>query len=240
MPIIKVNDLSFSYARARESVFSSFSWTVDRGECIGILGHNGAGKTTLLKLLYGVLRPSRGSVQINIHDVASYREIFLLSGRFGLDRQVSLHENLEFRRRLFGTAGFDDLKGYWMDRLGFTEYAHKRIFTLSAGLEMRAQLVAGLCLNPRLILLDEPTNSMDPATRETVISLLNGMRAEGRTCLFVTHDLEFARRVSSRVMILHEGAIVVDDPVRGSVSPEEFTKRYLHVTEGRGTRDLSC
>lgn len=76
MSIIVVSDISFSYTKKAPSVFNNFSWTVDRGDCVGILGHNGAGKTTLLKLLYGVLKPSHGEVQINVHDVASYREIF--------------------------------------------------------------------------------------------------------------------------------------------------------------------
>lgn len=239
MPVITVNDLTFSYSRKAANVFNNFSWTVNKGECVGVLGHNGAGKTTLLKLLYGVLKPSRGGVRINVRDIASYREIFLLSDKFGLDRQASLHENLEFRKRLFKIDGFDDRKNYWMNRLNFIEHASKRIFVLSAGLEMRAQLVAGLCLEPRLILLDEPTNSIDPATREAVISLLNEMQAEGRTCLFVTHDLEFARRVASRVVTLQNGDIVDDDLVRGPVSLEEFTGRYLHMTEGTGSQDPS-
>lgn len=239
MSIIVVSDISFSYTKKAPSVFNNFSWTVDRGECVGILGHNGAGKTTLLKLLYGVLKPSHGEIQINVHDVASYREIFLLSDKFGLDRQVSLRENLEFRKRLFKIDDYDDLENYWMDRLNFAEHANKRIAALSAGLEMRAQLVSGLCLEPRLILLDEPTNSIDPATREAVISLLNEMRAEGRTCLFVTHDLEFARRVASRVVTLQDGDIMDDDHICDTFSLEEFTRRYLHMTEGAGLQDPS-
>lgn len=76
MPVITVNDLTFSYSRKAANVFNNFSWTVNKGECVGVLGHNGAGKTTLLKLLYGVLKPSRGGVRINVRDIASYREIF--------------------------------------------------------------------------------------------------------------------------------------------------------------------
>ena len=72
-----------------------------------------------------------------------------------------------------------------------------------------------------------------------MISLLNEMQAEGRTCLFVTHDLEFARRVASRVVTLQNGDIVDDDLVRGPLSLEEFTGRYLHMTEGTGSQDPS-
>lgn len=232
MPIISIRELSFAYSRSDGDVFDNFSLSVDVGECIGILGHNGAGKTTLLKLIYGVLKPSHGDVRINMHDVSSYRHIFLLSDKFGLDRQVSLRENLKFRKRLFHVKEFEDLKAYWTGRFDFAGHLDRRILALSSGLEMRAQLIAGLCLGPQLLLLDEPTNSIDPATRETVISVLHEIHSQGRTCLFVTHDLDFARRASSRVVTLQNGTIVDDDPVGDETTLDEFTERYLHMTDG--------
>ena len=229
--IIEVEAVSFRYRRPVQSIFTGLDLGFDAGKATCVLGHNGAGKTTLLKLIYGLLRPQSGRVLIDSTQISHYRDIFLLSEKFGLNQELSLRENLTFRCRLLREDIDRVLSDPLIHQFKLGKQLDKPAGRLSAGYFTRANIVAGLVFGPRLLLLDEPTNSIDPATRELLLSTLAGQRDRGVTVLLVTHDLDFAYSLADRLLVLDEGEVVIDDrdPHRSTV--EEFRRDYIEFTE---------
>jgi len=229
--IIEVEAVTFRYRRPAQSVFNGLSLAFAAQKATCILGHNGAGKTTLLKLIYGLLRPQSGRVSIDGTQIRNYRDIFLLSERFGLNQELSLRENLNFRARLLHEDITAILDNPLIHEFKLGKQLDKPTGKLSAGYFTRANIVAGLVFAPRLLLLDEPTNSIDPATRELLLSTLANQRDLGATVLLVTHDLDFAYALGDRLLVLDEGELVIDDadPHRSTV--EEFRRDYIDFTE---------
>ena len=229
--IIEMEAVSFRYRRPVQSIFTGLDLGFDAGKATCVLGHNGAGKTTLLKLIYGLLRPQNGRVTIDGTQICGYRDIFLLSEKFGLNQELSLRENLVFRCRLLHEDLGSILSDPLIHQFKLGKQLDKSVGRLSAGYLTRANIVAGLVFGPRLLLLDEPTNSIDPATRELLLSTLASRRDLGVTVLLVTHDLDFAYSLADRLLILDEGEVVIDDrdPHRSTV--EEFRRDYIEFTE---------
>jgi len=229
--IIEINDISFSYRKPRTAVFTGLNLSIEAGRITCILGHNGAGKSTLLKLIYGLLQSQSGTIVIDRSHEVSYENIFLLSERFGVNQELSLKQNLEFRCHLLGKNSSRVLSSPLIGQFRLTDHMNKPTGKLSAGFFMRANFVAGLALGPSLIMLDEPTNSIDPATRELLLNMLIDQRNIGTTVVLVTHDLEFAYEVGDRLIVLDEGKIVVDDDAPRKVALQEFRDQYIKFTE---------
>lgn len=228
--VIDIKDLSFAYRKPRVEVFSGFSLSLGAGEVTCLLGHNGAGKSTLLRLVYGLLRPTSGGITINKRVVGSHSRIFLLSGDFGFNGELTLRQNLRFRSLLLGAPVEDGL----VCRFGLEGQLGVPLKALSSGLLMRANLVSGLAFGPTLVMLDEPTNSIDPMTWELLVRELKLRREHGASAVVVTHDLSFAREVADRLVVLQGGRVVADEHDPRSLSEGDLRASYLRHTEGMG------
>jgi ABC-type multidrug transport system ATPase subunit len=231
MDLIQLRNIHCRYPSPKTEVFQDLDLVLKAREFVSLLGHNGAGKTTLLKLIYGILKPQSGDVRINRDVVGTYKDIFLLSETFGISRELSLRENLIFRSKLFGEPVDAILSHRYIAQFNLSKHVNKPVSALSSGLAKRANLVAGLVFDPELVMLDEPTNSIDPATKELMSTTLKALKAAGKTILLVTHDLEFSYALSDRVVILNEGEIVVDEDLGDVPTSQAFKERYLHFTE---------
>jgi ABC-2 type transport system ATP-binding protein len=228
---VEIDGLGYTYPKPRTEVFRDLDLSLRSREFVSLLGHNGAGKTTLLKLIYGLLGPQAGCVRINRELVGTYEGIFLLSDAFGLDRELTLRENLIFRSRLFGKHPESVLSSRYIEEFNLSKHIDKPIRALSAGLSKRADFIAGLVFDPRFIMLDEPTNSIDPVTKDLMCATLTRLKQRGHTVLLVTHDLEFSYSLSDRVVILDEGEVVVDEDLAEISSYQAFKDGYRNFTE---------
>ena len=229
--LIEVNSVTFAYRKPKTNIFRELSLSFKDGQITCILGHNGAGKTTLLKLLYGILRQQAGQIRIDRNRVPSYRHIFFLSDRFGINQELSLRQNLIFRCQLFRVDVDAVLSHSYIRDYKLLKHLDTPTGKLSAGYFTRANIVAGLVFGPSLLMLDEPTNSIDPATRELLMHTLRQQRESGVSVLLVTHDLDFAYAVGDRLLVIDEGEIVVDDSQPRTSDLEDFRQRYVHFTE---------
>lgn len=192
------------------------SLDVQEGEVFGLLGHNGAGKTTTLRLLNGILSPTGGSVRVfgldPYVDGASVRSrTGVLTESPALDGQLSVTENLRMYATISGLDRGEVARSTsaTLERLSLLEFADTRAGTLSAGLKQRVALARALLHDPDLLLLDEPTSSLDPVAARQVRDLIRDLSRERlRTVVLCTHNLAEAQELCDRVAILRRGDVV--------------------------------
>ncbi|MGQ0573804.1 MAG: phosphonate ABC transporter ATP-binding protein [Pseudonocardia sp.] len=212
-------------------VLDGLDLTVGRGEIVALVGANGAGKTTLLRSLVRLVEPEAGTVLVNGSRVTGARGRELRRIRAGVGyvfQRLHLVGRLPaFHNVLHGTLGRDGtlaavpaLAGAGrraaamdaLDRVGLAELAARRVDRLSGGQQQRVAVARVLAQRPALVLADEPAASLDPATSVAVLSLLRVLAVEGLTVVVALHHLDHARRYADRIVGLHHGRIVLDQP----------------------------
>ncbi len=183
---------------------------IERGEVFGLLGPNGAGKTTLLRLLLGYLRPTSGRATIDTLDcfrqpVLVHSRVSYLPGEARLFRRMRGHDVLKFFSRI--RPGVDVRRSRAIaDRLGLD--LSRPVVLMSTGMRQKLALAATLAPIVPLVILDEPTSSLDPTMRNEVAALVAEIKAEGRTVIFSSHVLSEVEAVCDRVAILRHGRLV--------------------------------
>ena len=215
------------------SVLRGLDLTLSAGEAVLLLGRNGAGKTTLLRLIAGLARPERGVIELDGATLAAgpaaYRRKVGFSGhRSFLYSELTPRENLRFAARLFGLpAGVVDAALADAD-LGAA--ADRPVATLSRGMIQRIALARASLHEPSVLLLDEPFTGLDAPAAERLVAQLRARAAKGVAILLVTHQVDDAWPLVSRLAVLHGGAIAVD--VARPATPAEGLARYREVTHG--------
>jgi ABC-2 type transport system ATP-binding protein len=221
------------------------SLRVEAGEVMGFLGPNGSGKTTTIRLLMGLLTPTSGRASILGRDcqtdaVALKRDVGYLPEDPFLYPYLSGLEVLEFVAGLHGFARADARRraSAWAERFGLGRDAAAYTVTYSLGMRKRLALAAALVHDPRVLILDEPTNGLDPRGARDMRATMAELAAEGRTIFLSTHLLDAAERVCHRVAIVREGVLqAVGSPgelrARYAAAPDaSLEDLFLHVTEG--------
>jgi len=184
------------------------------GECVALAGHNGAGKSTLIKLVLGLIRPTHGRVQLLGHDADSRQAARLRHNIGYLPETVALHpamtgaETLDFYARLKRQPLARNAA--LLERVGIADAAQRRVGGYSKGMRQRLALAQALLGRPRILLLDEPTTGLDPASRLMFYDLVRELRDAGATVLISTHALaEIANHVD-RVIVMTHGHKIAD------------------------------
>jgi heme ABC exporter ATP-binding subunit CcmA len=191
---------------------------VEPGQVVAVVGPNGSGKTTLLRVLATSLVPVRGSGRVFGHDLAReadpIREIVGMLGQStGLYDDLSVAENLAFALRMYGCPATTVAIQSALETVGMAAHASERVRTLSSGMRRRVALARVLLRRPRLLLLDEPYNTLDATGVEVVDAMIRDTARLGGAALVVSHDLgRTASGRFDRVVTLHAGRIVVGSP----------------------------
>jgi ABC-2 type transport system ATP-binding protein len=193
--VVAVNDISFGLGPG----------------VTGLLGPNGAGKSTLLHLMAGLLAPSAGHVRVEGASAwrrpEMYRQIGLVPERETVHSYLTGFEFARLNARLQRVADPDAAASRAIAVVDLTEAANRPIGTYSKGMRQRAKLAGALVHEPRILLLDEPFNGLDPRQRLHMMTLLRGMAAQGRTILFSSHILEEVERVADSVLVVYAGRL---------------------------------
>ena len=213
--MIEVNHLTKRFV-GRTAV-DDVSFTVGKGEVVGFLGPNGAGKSTTMRMLTGYLPATMGNARVAGHDVFSdsiraRREIGYMPESVPLYDEMRVVEYLNFRAALKGLRGraVKENVGRVMELTGLKDVQRKIVASLSKGYRQRLGLADALVHRPRLLILDEPTNGLDPNQIRQVRALIAQLSAE-HTILLSTHILSEVEMVCQRVIIIHRGRIRADD-----------------------------
>ena len=223
-PVILVENLVKRYGKT--IAVNGVSFAVERGVTTALLGGNGAGKTTTLSILLGVLLPTSGTVHVFGEDVLRHRYRVLPRMNFSspyvdLPHRLTVRQNLMIYARLYGVPRREERVGRLARDLQIEPMLDRPAGRLSGGQKTRVALAKALLNEPELLLLDEPTASLDPDTGDWVRSYLEDYRARtGATILLASHNMAEVERLCAQVLMMKEGQIVD----RGS--PEELIGRY--------------
>ena len=215
--VLEVSDLCKSYAHV--VAVEQVSFAVGRNEIVGLLGPNGAGKTTTINMILGVLAPTSGSISIAGIDVTKRRSQALAHANFAavyaaLPGNLTVVQNLRFFGLVYGVADLGKRIEALIDKFDLHRLRNTRCGVLSSGEQTRVALAKALINRPRLLLLDEPTASLDPAAAQIVRTQIRELAlAENCGILWTSHNMYEVEEVCDRVLFLSHGRILLEgDP----------------------------
>jgi ABC-2 type transport system ATP-binding protein len=201
------------------------------GEMVAVIGPNGAGKTTLLSILGGVQAPSSGTV-------ARTGAIGWVPQQPALYSKLSVAENLRLFARLERVVDPEATVARMLEQTGLTDRAGERVDRLSGGNRQRVNVALGLLAGPPVILLDEPSSSLDPSQRERLWQFIEGLAESGTSVVFSTHIVGEAERYAHRVIVLDDGVLLFDGPpaqLKIDSGQEDFERAVVSFLRGRAS-----
>ena len=221
--MLDVTELTRSYGRF--VAVDNVAFTINKGEIVGLLGHNGAGKTTIMKMLSGYLEPDRGQVKIDGIDLAEntkaiQRELGYLPENLPIYPELTVADYLDYSaelKGLFGEQKQQEIK-YAIEATEIKDRLLSPIANLSRGLKQRVGVAQAILGRPKLLILDEPTNGLDPTQTEQMRSLIRTL-AQNATVILSTHIMQEVDALCDRVLIVRSGQLAVDarlDELRSS------------------------
>ena len=219
------------------------SLSIPHGSLVALVGANGSGKSTLLKLLFGIVRPDAGSVEVlGMHPRRDRARLRSMAGYAGqeaaLDPEMTGWETLRLFHALAALPGRDRERrlAETADEHGLAAFAGRRVGTWSGGQRQRLHLALAMLHAPRLMLLDEPTASLDPGGRRDLWRRLAEWRDAGRTILVATHDLADAAVRCERVLVLHQGRVMADDAPAALVAAHAKARATVTLAQPPGAQ----
>ncbi len=223
--LVKVENLSKHYGPIR--AVDGISFTVRRGDVLGFLGPNGAGKTTAMRLITGFLEPDSGDIEVAGHDTASEslaarQKVGYLPENAPAYGEMTVNGFLEFIAEARGVENVPGAIARVLDMTGLVKVQHQTIETLSKGYKRRVGLAQALIHDPEVLILDEPTDGLDPNQKAVVQQLLANI-SRNKCIIVSTHILDEVERICNRAMIISQGKILVD-----STPQELITKAPNH------------
>ena len=209
---LEIIDLSKTYD-TKEAV-TNISFKVNENEIIGILGPNGCGKTTTIGMILGLLKPTSGKILINGIEIESQRvkllnKLNFISPYIELPKKLTVKQNLEVYGRLYDVNKLKIKIDYLCEKLRLYEFINKITGELSSGQKNRVSLAKSIINDPEVLLLDEPTASLDPETGDFVRSFLEEYQREKKTSiLLASHNMSEVERLCSSVLMMNKGTII--------------------------------
>ena len=200
------------------------SLRVERGAIFGFIGPNGSGKTTTLRMILHILHPDGGRIEVLEQDGrrAANDRIGYLPEERGLYRKMTVRRVLSYYAGLKGMGAKEalDASNRWLERLGLSEWATKKVETLSKGMQQKVQFIATVVSSPELVILDEPFSGLDPVNLDVLREAILELRSAGTTVIFSTHDMGKAEEMCDSLCMIFKGKKVLDGTL------DEIKERY--------------
>ncbi len=219
--ILQIHHLSKAFGH--NIVLRDIDFTVEKGDVISIIGASGSGKSTLLRCINLLETPTSGEILYHGENVVGKRvnapkyrsHVGMVFQSFNLFNNMTVLENCMVGQiRVLGKNKEDAKKEamYYLQKVGMAPYIHAKPRQISGGQKQRVAIARALAMNPEVLLFDEPTSALDPEMVGEVLSVMQALAQEGMTMLVVTHEMAFARDVSSRVVYMNQGVICEQGP----------------------------
>ena len=223
MSVLEVNNLQKSFGKTE--VLKGISFSIDKGEVVSIIGSSGSGKTTLLRCLNFLETADEGTIVVDdktIFDAAMHKKLSdsqkrhnrlhfgLVFQSFNLFPQYSALKNVMLAPTLLETASKEEIRENavaLLERVGLGDKLDSYPCQLSGGQQQRVAIARALAMKPEILCFDEPTSALDPELTGEVLRVIRGLKDDGRTMIVVTHEMEFAKSVSDKVIFMADGVI---------------------------------
>jgi ABC-2 type transport system ATP-binding protein len=231
--IIKVNNLSKQYREVK--AVNDISFTVNTGDIYGFLGQNGAGKSTTIRMLLTLIEPTSGTIELFGKNLYSHRKAVLqqigaVIEKPDLYKYLTAYENLSLFAKMSGASVREKKLMDQLEQVGLTERAHSKVRTFSQGMKQRLGIAIALIHDPQLIILDEPTNGLDPQGIADIRNLiLHLSRHQGKTIMVSSHLLHEIELIANRMLIIDKGKKIMEGTVAELVDPAR-TMVHIEVT----------
>jgi ABC-2 type transport system ATP-binding protein len=196
--VVAVNDLSLD---------------IPQGSIYGFIGPNGSGKTTTMRMIVGISHPDSGSIQVFGQEMSATSPTGVagyLPEERGLYRKMTVRGLLEFHGELRSGRNVATDVTSWLERLNLTEWADKRVETLSKGMTQKVQFIAAIVAQPKLVILDEPFSGLDPVSAGSIREAILELRGRGTTVVLSTHDMNTAETLCDSIFMIFQGCKVLD------------------------------
>lgn len=247
-PILEVKNLTYIYSAGtpfEHKALDDISFSVERGEFIGIIGHTGSGKSTLMQQLNGLLKPTSGTVLLDGQDIWSDKKLTRQARfRVGLVFQYpeyQLFEETVYKDIAFGPKNMG-LSAEEVDRrvreaAGFVGLTEQQLevspFDLSGGQKRRVAIAGVIAMEPEVLILDEPTAGLDPVGRSEILGNIQSYRkAKNATIMMVSHSMEDVARLTDRLLVLNGSKLAMDaPPAQVFTHAEELTQMGLNIPQ---------
>ena len=240
--IIKVNNLEKKFGQ--NLVLKDINMEVQKGEVVTIIGSSGSGKSTLLRCLNLLEEPTSGEILYkneNIldkkFDLRAYRtKVGMVFQNFNLFENKTVLQNCTLSQEKvlkISKKDAEEKAKKFLQLVGMDQYINAKPSQISGGQKQRVAIARALCMDPEVLLFDEPTSALDPEMVGEVLEVMTKLAKEGITMIVVTHEMDFAREVSTRVLFMNEGIILEDgSPEEIFTNPKnqrtkDFLKRYM-------------
>ena len=226
--MIQLKDVSFAYPGTERKILNNLNLDIDDGEFLCIIGHSGCGKSTLLRLLAGLDAPQGGTVLADGEPVTGPSvDRTMVFQQYSMFPWMNVKKNVVFavhKTGKFSTAEAEERADVFLKEVGLAADRGKYPYQLSGGMRQRAAIARALAMNSRYLLLDEPFGALDTKIRKELQELLqelwhsSGTSDEPKTVIFVTHDLEEAMILGSRIVFLQDGVISREKKIDRSIN----------------------
>ena len=248
-PILEVKNLTYIYSAGtpfEHKALDDISFSVERGEFIGIIGHTGSGKSTLMQQLNGLLKPTSGTVLLDGQDIWSDKKLTRQARfRVGLVFQYpeyQLFEETVYKDIAFGPKNMglspEEVDRRVREAAGFVGLTEQQLevspFDLSGGQKRRVAIAGVIAMEPEVLILDEPTAGLDPVGRSEILGNIQSYRkAKNATIMMVSHSMEDVARLTDRLLVMNGSKLAMDAPPAQVVThAEELTQMGLHIPQG--------
>ena len=223
MPFLEIKDIYKSFGKTE--VLKGISFSLDEGEVISIIGSSGSGKTTLLRCLNFLETPDKGTISVGDmllfdgENKAALKDEQIRENRlhfglvfqsFNLFPQYSVLDNVTLAPKLLKKGSNEEIDKKARDlieKVGLTEKIDSYPCQLSGGQQQRVAIARALAMNPDILCFDEPTSALDPELTGEVLRVIKGLKESGSTMIVVTHEMEFAKNVSDKIIFMADGVI---------------------------------
>ena len=209
---IEINNLNKSFKNIL--AVKNINFKIDKGRIIGLLGPNGCGKSTTIGMLLGLIKPTSGTVVINGQNIENNRTNLLekmnfISPYIELPKKLTVEENLKVYGRLYGVKNLEDKISDLMEKLNLIGFKSRKTGELSSGQKNRISLAKALINDPEILLLDEPTASLDPDVGDYIRGYIEDYASNnGATILLASHNMNEVERLCYEVLMMKDGEII--------------------------------
>ena len=219
----------------------NITFSCQPGRVFSLLGPNGAGKTTTLRMISTILKPTKGTINVNGFDAVNSaeevrRSIGFLTGSTGLYQRLTVNEVVKYFADLYGVSksDFKERKERLFNLLDMNDFANKRIGQLSTGMKQKVSITRTMIHDPQVVVFDEPTSGLDVITAENIIELIRDCKNQGKTVIFSSHIMSEVDLLCDDLAIIHKGRLLYSDTIdnfRTEIGEESLTEAFIRIVK---------